>query len=195
MRPKPKPPKPSYMIQLTKWKRQVSLRTVNSAYFLKEYLTNSLQKSRLTLTVPLAQIQTNTHYYYEAFHPNRRIYALQVPRSAIRPNCTLLKKSKSDLVFIPIGTDLNPDALQAGDFMLLSNATQTVYLTRTSPVEFVYVDSSMKVPFTSVTVAPTIVTKRHPAYYLLLPLTIPADIATAPFQIIGLWAIAVVCHQ
>jgi hypothetical protein len=27
--------------------------------------------------------------------------------------------------------------------------------------------------------------KPHPAYYLLLPLSVPADIATSPFQLIG----------
>jgi hypothetical protein len=29
--------------------------------------------------------------------------------------------------------------------------------------------------------------KPHPAYYVLLPLSAPADVATSPFQLIGLW--------
>ena len=103
-----------------------------------------------------------------------------------------MKSSKSDLHFFPTETILTQKvhdwtALHGEKFILISNATQTVYLTRNTPIEFVLVDASLKRRFTIITVDPTLVSEKrtdHPAYYFLLPLTVPVDIATSPFQAI-----------
>jgi hypothetical protein len=183
--------------------------------FFENNLTNSSEKSRFSLTIPLAQIQTNAQFHDVAISPddNGAMYAhterspnrhtwwtLQVPGRRIRANWASLKIP--DLKYIPVATALthwelyhrpleNPTVLHDKDFILLSNATQTVYLTRTNPIEFVYVAPSIKQPFTIITVAPTVVSKKqtkHPGYDFLLPVTVPADIATSPFQLpILLW--------
>ncbi|MGA3283454.1 MAG: hypothetical protein ABSD57_03205 [Verrucomicrobiota bacterium] len=189
--------------------------------FFEKDLTNSPQKSHFSLILPLAQIQTNAQYHDVIVSsddngatyvfpktlksPDRHTWwTLQVPGGQIRTNWTLLKIPNSDLKYIPVATALthweryrrplqNPTVLHDKDFILLSNATQTVYLTRTTPIEFVYVDASTNRSFTIVSVNPTVVSKthtEHPGYYFLLPLTVPVDIATSPFQAIGLLLVA-----
>jgi len=124
--------------------------------------------------------------------PDRHTWrTLQVPGGQIRKNWPSL--TIPDSKFIPVATALthwerytdpveNPTVLHDKDFILLSNATQTVYLTRTAPIEFVYVDASTNQSYTIVKVDPTVVTKRHPAKYAWLPLTVPADIILSPFE-------------
>lgn len=115
---------------------------------------------------------------------------LHVPGSTIQTNWALLENQKINLKSIPIGEPLivrpNDNAAYHGlSLTLLSNATETVYLTRTEPIEFAYIDASIKRSLTIVTVDPYIVsTKRteHPGYYCFLPLTVPVDIATFPIQ-------------
>ena len=187
--------------------------------FFEKDLTNSPQKSHFSLILPLVQIQTNAQYHDVAFNSDGSItfvktpprikrttyWTLQVPGGTIRTNWTFLKSPKDDLNPVPIGTSpirrghdwtklANLTALNADNFLLLSNAIQTVYLTRTTPIEFVYVDASMNRSFTIITVDPTVVSKTHtdhPAYYALLPLTVPADIATLPLQALALVGILI----
>ena len=113
--------------------------------------------------------------------------------STIRTN---LENSESDLKFIPVAAPLivgvaDNTAYHCLDFYTFCpNATQTVYLTRTNPIEFTYIDTSIKRSFTIVTIDPVIVSNErteHPGYYCLFAvLSIVADIATSPFQAIGL---------
>jgi hypothetical protein len=115
---------------------------------------------------------------------------LHLPGSTIQTNWALLENPKADLKFIPVGRPLHlrgqETAVQHGlSLILISNATETVYLTKSEPIEFAYIDTSIKRSMTIVTIDPkTVTTKRteHPGYYFCLPLTVPADIATSPLQ-------------
>jgi len=125
---------------------------------------------------------------------------LSVPGGTIQTNWTLLDHPVDDFQFVPIGDpailpkhrDVRARLL---GFPLLSNATETVYLTRTEPIEFSYVDASMKRSMTVVKVEPYEVSHTqidHPGYYCWLALTVPVDIATSPLQAIGyayMWCI------
>jgi hypothetical protein len=182
--------------------------------FFEKNLTNS-EQSHFSLVIPLAQFQTNAVYFEmnlglggnsifpwhtEKLPPSFKhatYWTLNVPDGNIQPNWKLLKNPKSNLNFVPIEETLtttgsawpglgNFTALHDENFILRSNATQTVYLTRKKPIEFVYVDASIKRPYTIVKVAPTVVSHKHtdhPADYALLPLTIPTDIILSPFEL------------
>ncbi|HXE43349.1 MAG TPA: hypothetical protein VN516_10020, partial [Candidatus Baltobacteraceae bacterium] len=57
-------------------------------------------------------------------------------------------------------------------------------------LQFVYVDASSKQKYTIIRVEKvTVADNWHKGYYCLLPLTIPLDIATSPFQLIYFGAI------
>lgn len=117
---------------------------------------------------------------------------MNVPGSTICTNLTLLENGQNFLKFIPVGAPLNlgryENALYHGlDLPLLSNAMETVYLTKTNPIEFTYIDASIKRSMTIITIDPYVISTEHtdhPGYYFLLPLTVPVDIVTSPFQVI-----------
>jgi hypothetical protein len=162
--------------------------------FFEKELTNSTQ-SRFMLVIPLAQIRTNAQEQPGYSTAGRLITSaiMHVPGSMIRMDWTLPGNPESDLKLIPVGAPL---IIGGGDravyhglkLTLLSNATETIYLTRTAPIEFTYLDTSINRTLTTVTIDPTLVSKKrteHPGNYFLLPLTVPADIATLPIQAIG----------
>lgn len=175
--------------------------------FFEKDLTNSPKTSRFSLAIPLSLFQTNAHFHDELVSADHRsttfihgpiippgyiqtkYWSLDVSGGTVRKNWALLKDSKGDLKFIPAQTTLTPKpdwtALHGESFVLSSNATQIVYLTRTNPIEFVYVDSLTNQPYTIIAVAPTVISKRHrhPAYYALLPVTIPIDIILSPYEL------------
>ena len=116
------------------------------------------------------------------------------PGLAIQKNWPLLDDQRANLKFIPVGQSVqlgpNESAESHGlSLTLLSNATETVYLTRSSPIEFAYIDTSIKRTMTVVMVDPLTKTTKHaarPQYYALLPLTVPLDVATFPFQALAI---------
>jgi hypothetical protein len=121
-----------------------------------------------------------------------------VSDGTIQTNWTLLEGSRSHLRFIPVGEPLivgpNDNAKYHGlELTLLSNATETVYLTRSTPIEVAYIDTSVKRSQTILTF-PEMMTStqhaEHPGYYALLPLTVPIDIATSPIQAVCLMFLA-----
>ena len=112
---------------------------------------------------------------------------IHVAGSTVHSNWTWPHNLESNC--IPVGATLVAQGYTAdhcSDFLLLSNSTQTVYLTKTNPIEFTYIDTSVKRSFTIVTVDPIMVSRvctEHPGYYGLLPVAIIADIVTFPFQL------------
>jgi hypothetical protein len=156
--------------------------------FFEKDFTNSTS-SRFTLVVPLAEIQTNAQDYGYCT-PKIKYVTLNVPGNRIRTNWTLPESSEGNLELVPIETFPLPSGyfteFSYSHFTLVTNATRTLYLTKTGPIQFVYVDASIMRAFTIVNVNPLVVSKKHPAYYALLPLTVPADIATSPIQGVGL---------
>jgi hypothetical protein len=145
---------------------------------------------RFTLTMPLAWFQTNL----ETLHLERDIRP-DIGYAYLRRSAKLIQRNgrfpdaSSCASVIPVKTVLTPRGFgmteyKFSNFLLLSNANQTIYLTRESPVEFVYIDPSMGRSFTVVELSPTVVQrKRAYGYYLLLPLTVPVDAVLWPFQL------------
>jgi len=78
---------------------------------------------------------------------------------------------------------------------LLPNTTRTIYpllryyggtskIDRGLAMEFVYVDPTVEHAFTVIQVEQaTVTTTNHYGYYCLVPLTVPADIVTSPYQL------------
>jgi hypothetical protein len=176
--------KTKYNYTVSKIEKAVVTKEGRLCVYFEEDLTNSTQR-RLSLVVPLAQFQTNAQNVY--LPQNITCARLDVLAKRLRANWTLLEKSERDLNIIPIGTFSNPSGryneLYFTNCTPLLNAPQTIYLTRKSPIQFVYVDASIKRPFTIVELSPTVTTKKKSAYYLLLPLTVPADLVLWPFQL------------
>jgi len=159
-------------------------------------LTNSLQKSRFTLTAPLGQIQVSSGNYTST---NKIVYGvLRVPRSAIRQGWVqenLPADSKaiqvSSTVVIPDGSNLwdyvesyKPLPDSAPTLYPIDDLRGTNHYDWPVPMEFIYVDSSTNQAFTIMQVDQVKVESgKHYGYYILLPLTIPVDIATLPVQI------------
>lgn len=179
----------SFYDSVSKVEKAVVTKDGQLCIFFEKDLTNSAQ-SHFTLIIPLAQIQTNAQVHRVAYvgdrHDSVTYGTLHVPGNTIRAHWTLLENPESNLIFVQVGTPIivgERDDTYRHDqnFILLPNAKQTIYLTRTTPIEFVYVDASTNRSFTIITVDPIVVSKKHPAYYALLPLTIPADIALSPY--------------
>lgn len=167
--------------------------------FFEKDSTNAVGKSQFSLPVPLVLLSNNVQELCDRDFRMRNVdgsyqtrhvsYAvLRIPGNAISKNWPLLKTARPDLQFIPVGElvmrrQVGPAFYHYTDFPLLSNATQTVYLTRTNPIEFVYVDPSLKRSFNVLSIQPDAVTKKQPGCYFLLPITVPLDIATLPVQL------------
>jgi hypothetical protein len=162
--------------------------------FFEKELTNATQ-SRFMLVIPLAQIRTNAQEQTGFSTAGRIITSaiMHVPGSMIRTNWTLSEHAESDLKLIPVGEPLIIGGVDRAIYhslklTLLSNATETIYLTRTTPIEFTYLDTSINRTLTTVTIDPMLISRKrteHPGNYFLLPLTVPIDIATLPIQAIG----------
>jgi len=171
-------------------------------------LTNSSQKGRFTLAVSLAQIQTNADIY-GLLDTNGTIGKLRVSRNAIHADWMPQEISVGNLKTVPVGSPIPAAGFQnceapgayAESAKLLPNTTQTLYPIIEygafnpngwpAKMEFIYldataVDTTAKRAYTIIAVdQPTITIKKHRGYYCLLPLTVPADIATFPLQVVG----------
>jgi hypothetical protein len=173
--------------------------------------TNSPTPRRFSVVLPLSQVQSNSHYVRVAITPDGRgslhnfrivppgyidvaFWSLPVSAREVRTNWNW---SENDWRSIPVGkADIlrgtnryaltNFAALRSERFAVLPNATQTVYLIHTEPIEFVYVDASSQRDLTTLTIHPPAFThtytRYYPGYYFLLPLTVPLDIVTLPLQ-------------
>ncbi len=167
--------------------------------FFEGNMTNSAQRGRFILTFPLAQIHVHTENY-PASSTNKIICgSINVPRSAIKTNANAQESLGAIFKAVPVGSPITyPDGSNLWDFVeaykLLPNTTQTLYPIKDlrstnhydwpAPMEFVYVDASAKQAFTFIYVdRVTVWSAKNKGYYLLLPLTIPLDIATIPIQI------------
>jgi hypothetical protein len=173
--------------------------------FLDGCLTNSWRKSRFTLAVSLAQIQTNTSINSLG---TLKYGTLNVSRNAIHADWMPEKMSVDILKTVPVAPPIRQSGslgewpgAYAKSAKLLPNTTQTLYPIAEydrddcKAMEFIYVDTTTKQAYTVIYVDQvTVTTEKHRGYYCVLPLTVPLDVATAPLQVIGfgiaVWIIA-----
>ncbi len=174
--------------------------------FLDGRLTNSPARTEFTLTVPLPHMQTVplTHMEnYQAIRGFPEYSTLKVSRDAIHAGWKPEILPVDNYITIPVGSPIQQDAYPddypwerpvayAKSARLLPNTTQTVYplsqynASGSLAMEFIYIDASARQAYTVIYVDQVRVTKTtHRGYYCLLPLTVPADIATSPLQLLG----------
>ncbi len=167
-------------------------------------LTNASQRSQFTVSVSLEQISKSGDCNMP--NSNKHYGILDVSREAIHEGWTLYESPVHNSETIPLGppiampseiTGQNNYAYAFAKYaQLLPNTTQTLYpviehrnVHRNdwpSKLEFIYVDASSKQEYTVIYVREVKgVNNGNNGYYFLLPLTIPLDIATSPFQAIG----------
>lgn len=186
---------------------RVVLKEHTLLFFLEGRLTNSSSKSKFTVAIPLATVRS-TNMELAGGVSGFPLYAEQkVSRDVIHPGWTPETPRGDAAINIPIGPPRqqngHPDdypwerPIVYSEFAkLLPNTTRTIYpLTRYDnglpksggnlAMEFVYVDPTMKQAYTVIYVDQVrVTTTKHNGYNFLLPLTVPADIATFPIQAI-----------
>lgn len=180
--------------------------------YLEGCLSNSWQHCQFTVSVPVKEIETKAEMRHSVEGSNGA-YAifnyglLSVSRAAIHAGWTLPGISTTDLKIIPLGKPTPAPSLAGTPYewewayakcaRLLPNTTQTLYIVierrDTQPndwpaqLEFIYVDASTNRKYTIIRVEKArVADNSHKIYYCFVPVTIPLDIATTPFQLIGL---------
>jgi hypothetical protein len=163
-------------------------------------LSNSHQQDRFTLTFSSEQIR-NLGQSTNSSGTNTATWSeMSVSRAAIQPGW-MPQDENSEIVPIgkPIPTPFSGTSIEyyycayAEYAKLLPGSTKTLYpiierrIIRPrgwpAELEFLYVDASLKRDYTIIGAEPvTVPSNRNKAYYGLLPLTVPLDIVTAPFQ-------------
>lgn len=166
--------------------------------FLEGHFTNSPAKTRFTLTIPLTTIQM-----YAAVSDFPEYGSLKVSRDAISTGWAPEIRPDDNYIAIPIGPALHQDGypddypwerpvIYTKSASFLPNATRTIYplfeydngmahVGDHLAMEFVYLDAGEKPACKIIYVDQVRGRKtKHGAYYCLLPLTIPLDIAFSP---------------
>ena len=176
---------------------KVVLKDERLLVFLEGRLTNSSAKGEFTLTVPLTDINI-----YQAVSVFPEYGTLKVSREAIHTGWTPATPPVDSYRTIPIGPPIQQDGypddypwerpvIYAKSAIPLPGRTQTIYplaqyrASGRLAMEFIYVDTAARRAYTVIYVDQVRVTKtKRNTYYCLLPLTVAADIATSPFQLI-----------
>ena len=168
--------------------------------YLKGSITNSPSNSLFTLVIP-ADISTSQPGYckeidnlWSTIGTNEISAAIMSVRRDYIHKGWLPEGNSNDVETVPVGSEISPAYTFPRDFgvnlpetaWLLRNSHRALYQVRQPGyLEFIYTDASSKRPITDLQIDPAEDTRPHaePGYYLLLPVTVPIDVATSPLQV------------
>jgi hypothetical protein len=172
-------------------------------------LSNSVTLRKYTLNIPLKDIGTRPEklqsytVYRDAIEFKEGIVALStVPRDSIHSGWASYTNGNLESVTIK-GTSIQLSFPSGSDqplyyddsAKLLPNKGRTLYYDEADivrrddawlpPLEFIYVDDSLKQKYTLIYVDQAHVAANNAAVYCFVPIAVPLDIVTAPFQFVS----------
>jgi hypothetical protein len=169
--------------------------------YLKGSITNSPPNSLFTLVIPMADIVTSqSDFYKEIVYVWPTVGTNEISAVILGVRRDFIHKgwlpegNSNDVETVPVGPEISPQYTFPRGFgvklpetsWLLRNSNRALYQVRQPGyLEFIYTDASSKRAFTDLQIDPIEDTRPHtePGYYLLLPVTVPIDVATSPIQI------------
>jgi hypothetical protein len=187
--------------------------------FFEGCLTNSTLRNRYTLSISFDQIRNKAETLSLSQTNNGKSYGkLEVSREAIHEGWTPQESLVDNLGIIPVGVPIStPTTYYPEDgsgpwqvsiaydkrAKLLPNTAQTLYPvveerlffpnSWPSQLVFIFVEATSKQEYTIIhvqAVDETVASNWQMGYYCFLPLAIPADIVTSPFQLLYFWGTA-----